>query len=273
MNISHLNAPPPDLRIVPVEIVHAHETHDMQRSGPLIERMRAAEFIINPPIVAPMGDGEYVILDGANRCFALSQLAIPHILVQVASYESGYVQLDTWQHVVSGWEIDQFLTHLEQYKKLTIVNEQISDAIAHLVLRVGQIQALCAPVRTTHERNAILRDIVSIYQQNAKLYRTAIAEPDEIWKLFPDAIALAVFPSYSAADIIAAAKYDAYLPPGISRHIIYGRALLVNYPMSELKDETVPLAKKNDSLQAWIRDKLSKRQVRYYAESVYHFDE
>ncbi len=60
--------------------------------------------MINPPLVAPMDDGDqYVILDGANRVYAFSELDYPHILVQVASYDSGLVELSNWQHVVAGW--------------------------------------------------------------------------------------------------------------------------------------------------------------------------
>jgi hypothetical protein len=63
------------------------------------------------------------------------------------------------------------------------------------------------------------------------------------------------------------------LPPGISRHIIQGRALKVNYPLAVLRDQTISLAEKNEQLSLWIQEKLAKRQVRYYAESSYLFDE
>src|SRR5689334_706378 len=95
--------PTPDLRIVPVSILHAHEEHDSQRSQPLVERLRGESLMINPPLVAPMESGQYVILDGANRVYAFSELEYPHILVQVAPYESGLVELSNWQHVVAGW--------------------------------------------------------------------------------------------------------------------------------------------------------------------------
>lgn len=267
------SAPPPDLRIIPTDSVFPHEEHDSQRSTPLIERLKVAEYVTNPPIVAPMDQDKYVILDGANRCYSFGQLGFEHILVQVASYESGYVDLQTWNHVISDWDAKSYLAMLEQYPEVKVNDGQSPEAIAHLLLPDGQSISLCAPVQSTHERNAVLRAIVRMYQQNAILYRTALNEPEEVWSLYPEAVGLMVFPDYQPSDIIAAAKYKAFLPPGISRHIIYGRALMVNYPMQALQDTSVGLADKNEALQGWIHQKLANRQVRYYAEATYQFSE
>jgi len=273
MQSNHVNAPTPDLRIILTESVYAHEEHDSQRSIPLVGRLKEERFVINPPVVAPMGATQYVILDGANRCHAFALLEYPHILVQVASYDSGYVELDTWNHVVSGWNIDALLDSIDHLPSIELTQGQNAHAIAHIILRDENVMALCAPVENTLERNAALRDVVALYQQNALLNRTALQEPSEIWPLYPDAIAIVMFPRYQPADIIAAAKYKAYLPPGISRHIVHGRALLVNYPLEILRDTDKTLLEKNDDLKIWLQTKLANREIRYYAEAVYLFDE
>lgn len=273
MQSSRNNAPPPDLRIVDLDNLYPHEEHDSQRSGPLIERIRNAEYIINPPIVAPIDNNKYVILDGANRCYTLRELGFPHILVQITSYESGYVELLTWQHIVSKWTIDSFLNQLKSLGDIELKEGQDTHAVAHIITRGDEVISLHAPVENTMERNATLRRVVAVYQKNAVLYRTAINEPGEIWPLFPDAIALVIFPHYKPGDIIAAAKYRAFLPPGISRHIIQGRALKVNYPTSILRDSSMSLEDKNAQLKTWVQTKLANRQVRYYAEATYQFDE
>jgi hypothetical protein len=273
MKPSRNNAPPPDLRIVPIENVHPHEENDSQRSIPLTARIRESQHIINPPIVAPMGGADYVILDGANRCHALRSLNFPHILIQVVAYDSGYVELETWQHVVSDWQSAQFLDKLQQLDAVKISEGPDNSAIAHILFRDGPLLALCATVDTTYERNSVLRDVVRIYQANANLYRTAINEPEEIWSLYPQSITLVTFPRCEPADIIAAARYRAYLPPGVSRHIIHGRALKLNYPIDRLRDTHISLDAKNEALGEWIRGKLARRQLRYYVESTYQFDE
>ncbi|GAB4510504.1 MAG: hypothetical protein OHK0046_07490 [Anaerolineae bacterium] len=271
--MDHTSAPPPDLRIIRVDSAHPHEEHDSQRSAPLMSRLQAAEFMINPPVVAPMGASQFVILDGANRFYAFQSLHYPHILVQVVSYDSGYVDLQTWQHVISGWDEDQFLTELHQLKMVKLVEGQDADSIAHILFRSGHVVGICCPVETTHERNEVLRQVVSVYQRHARLNRTAIHEPQEIWLLYPEAFGFVLFPRYTPNDIIAAAKYKAFLPPGISRHIVHGRALRVNYPMALLRDENTRLADKNAALVEWVQAKLANRAVRYYAEATYQFDE
>ncbi len=267
------DAPPPDLRIVPTDSLQPHEEHDSQRAMPLIERLRHEEYVINPPIVSPMGQNQYVILDGANRFYAFSHLHYPHILVQAASYDGGYVELKTWRHIVSRWDAGQLMAQLRNLPQIEIHEGQDALAIAHILFRDGRMVALRAAVENTHERNAALCEVVRVYQQNAVLYRTALSEPGDIWPLYPEALALVVFPSYQPADILAAAQYQAFLPPGISRHIIHGRALRVNYPIALLRNADITLADKNARLQHWMQDKLAKRHVRYYAEATYQFDE
>jgi len=273
MQVAQSNAPVPDLRIVLTESLHPHEEFDTQRATPLIERLARESYMINPPIVAPMGASQFVILDGANRCHAFSILKYPHILVQVTSYDTGYVELETWRHIVCGWTADEFLSQLRSLSAITVIEGQDSQAIAHIITRDNRIFGLVAPVQNAHERNAALRDVVRTYQQQARLYRTAISEPEDIWPLYEDAISIVTFPHCRPADIIAAARYNAYLPPGISRHIVHGRALRVNYPLDALRDPETRLADKNEALKHWLQTKLAKRQIRYYAEATYQFDE
>jgi hypothetical protein len=270
---SSTSAPLPELRIVPIQQLFAHEDHDSQRSEPLIKRIRSEKYMINPPIVAPMDEDEYVILDGANRVFAFSELEYPHILVQVASYQSGFVQLETWRHLICAWNQADFIQQLERLPEIQIVDGHNSHTIAHIRLRNDGTIALCAPVESIHERNAALRRFVTVYQQNAVLHRTALNDPEANWLLHPDAIALVSFPAYHPSDIIAAAQQQAFLPAGVSRHIVQGRAVRVNFPINVLRDDTMSLGEKNAWLLHWIQEKLARRQIRYYAEATYQFDE
>lgn len=267
------SVPTPVLRIVPVGNLYPHEEHDSQRSEPLIERIRTETTMINPPLVAPMTDEHYVILDGANRVHAFSALGYPHILTQVASYDSGLVELSNWQHIVANWDGEAFVQQLADMPDISLGSGEDEQAIAHIRFRDDRLVAVCTPETSIHGRNAALCRVVAVYQQKARLHRTALADPDEIWHLFPDATALVVFPHYHPQDIIAAAQEHAYLPPGISRHIVHGRAIRVNYPLDKLHDTTRSLEQKNADLLTWMQSKLANRQVRYYAEATYQFDE
>lgn len=267
------SAPTPDLRIVPVSSLRPHEEHDSQRSQPLIERIRTETVMINPPLVAPMRDGEFVILDGANRFHVFSHLGYPHILVQVASYESGFVHLSNWQHAIAGWNMDKFIEQIEQIPQVRLDETEEAKPIARILSRTGDVVTVQCTAATPNAINATLCQVVSIYQRNAKLHRTASTDAEEVWTAFPDAFAQIAFPPYTPADIVAAAQQLAYLPPGISRHIVEGRALRVNYPLAALCDETLSLEQKNADLRLWMQNKLANRQVRYYAEATYQFDE
>ncbi|MBK9749770.1 MAG: hypothetical protein IPO91_23755 [Chloroflexi bacterium] len=232
--MTNKDVPTPDLRIVPTASLKPHEEHDSQRSLPLIESLKTARYMINPPLVAPMGNGDYVILDGANRAYCFSALDYPHILVQVASYESGLVDLDNWQHVVAGWNIDAFLQQLRAMPEIRLAEGDATDvvddisegdadlaltlheyhpgdddreeALAQMYLQDGRVVSIYAPNSSLHERNAALRKVVAVYQKNAALHRTTLVDTDEVWSLYPDAIALVIFARYTPRDIIAAAR-------------------------------------------------------------------
>ena len=286
MTTSH-DPPIPDLRILCTEQLLPHEEHDPQRLSPLIQRIANAAQMINPVLVvsqevAPrfMGQiegneegGQFVILDGANRWRAFKELGYSHILVQVLDGQKGQIRLESWHHVLAGVERQGLLQALEAIPQLELEEGERAHALAHIVFRDRSILALCSPLEAIKERNATLREIVRGYQAVAHLYRTAIVEPDEVWAQFPEALALVHFPHIYPEEIQRAAAMGSFLPPGVSRHIIPGRAIRVNYPLQLLLDEELSSAQKNANLQFWIREKLKRRQLRFYAEATYQFDE
>ncbi len=272
MTANPTSAPPPDLRIVHIGDVLPHETNDRQRSRPLIKRLQAAEFFTNPLVVAVIANDQYVLMDGANRYHSLKHLGFVHILVQVVDYKTEFVELGVWQHIVSDWNITDFVQQLKQIDRIHIRDGWDADAAARIRLREGPVYSVHAAMAGVIERNSILRQVVAAYHRHAALYRTSLTDPTQIWPLYPAGIALVTFPAYRPQNIIEAAVHKAYLPPGISRHIIHGRALKLNYPMSRLREES-PLEQKNRHLRQWMRQKLAARGVRYYAEATYQFDE
>lgn len=274
--MSHSDSAPvpiPDLRIVPTESLLPHEEHDSQRSAPLIERLRHEAYVINPPVVTPMDGNRYVILDGANRCHAFQALGYPHSVIQVVTYDSGYVDLLTWSHVVGAWRAEALLHEITRLPDVEASAENDTGAPIHVWLRDDRVWSLRLAGTTLQQQNAALCAFVRAYQQRARLNRTAIRNHQAIWDLYEDAIAFVTFPLFTPADILRAAHMRAYLPPGVSRHVIHGRALRINYPIAHLRDEYTTLEEKNQALKKWFQHKLINRQVRYYAESTYQFDE
>lgn len=266
------SAPPPDLRIVDIEAVLPHETSDIQRSKPLMARLQEADYFTNPPLVAPAAEGKFVLMDGSNRHVSLKALGFSHILVQVVAYESGTVELGVWQHIVADWDSASLRRGLEALPGVKIADTEDKKSIATFTLRDGCSFGIRAHIDSLRERNAALRAVVDAYHNCATLYRTSLTDSREVWTLFPTSLALVAFPTYQPRDIIAAALQHAYLPPGISRHIIHGRALNLRYPMRHLRAD-LPLRTKNQQLTDWLQTQFARRSVRYYAEATYQFDE
>jgi ParB-like nuclease domain len=272
----------PNLQIVPIHLLVPHEEHDNQRSEPLIQRIQGSGVWLNPPVVAPMGDGRYVILDGANRHFSLKSLGYAYILVQVVDYESEAVRLETWHHIVSGLDWFSFLRHLREIPYLKMQSADLlsaraalarRQALAYTVLADDQAYTLDAEADTLGARTAVLNEIVDTYKTRGVLNRINTDSLSVARRLYPNAVAIVVFPHYQPPEIIVAARDGIYLPPGISRHIIYGRAMRLNYPLEALADNGESLVEKNAALQRWIQERTAAKRVRFYAESTYLFDE
>ena len=99
----------PTLRMLPTELLVPHEDYDPRRVEKLSRRILEEGLLKNPPVVAAIPDDErFVVMDGANRANAFKAGGIPHIVVQVVSYDDPGVILDTWYHVVSGMPFEEF---------------------------------------------------------------------------------------------------------------------------------------------------------------------
>lgn len=277
-------APPalPDLRIVPVAALLLHERHDTQRSEPLAERLHAEQVLRNPPVVAAIGDGDerFVVLDGANRVTAFRRMALPHIAVQVVDYHGADVALDCWHHLVVGGEPWTFGAALEAVPGLAT---EPADAVRARAL-LARREALAFVARpadgihvirgegTLHERVACLNAMVDAIRAAAQVFRVASDDLDALLPQHEGVAALVVFARHEPSEIVELARIGAPLPAGITRHLIARRALRINLPLAPLA-EPGSLAAKNAWLDEWIRAKVAQRQLRFYAESTFVFDE
>jgi hypothetical protein len=132
--------------------------------------------------------------------------------------------------------------------------------------------AFC-PKLTAPDRSLRLRQVVDAYKHVAQLDRINQDEPNLIRALYPRACAVVVFPTYTPDEILQAAYQGLHLPPGISRHIIQGRAMRLHYPLEALRDYQTSLAEKNAALQSWIQTQAAHKHIRLYEEATYVFDD
>jgi len=116
----------PHLRIVPTARLLLHEECDPERVERLGRLLGADGMLRNPPIAAPLEDGTYVVLDGANRVTALRHLGVPDQVVQVVDYDDPGVQLDTWAHLLrdDGFLVQHVASSAGAWRALEAADEE-----------------------------------------------------------------------------------------------------------------------------------------------------
>ncbi|HTR98017.1 MAG TPA: hypothetical protein VMH61_08950 [Candidatus Acidoferrales bacterium] len=276
----------PDLRFVPVEAVFPHERHDNQRTGPLLARIEESGVLANPPIVTQLGDGHrveprYVVLDGANRATAARAAHWPHLVVQVVRYEAPAVQLHTWYHALTADAHDVLTRELPALAGLVVKRETRLHARAMLarrealaVVMLSEDEALVLEGgRSLRERNALLNEIVHVYQDRVPYVRVATDSLAQARIENADIDALVVFPRYDPAEVVELAGSGEHLPAGITRHLIQWRALRLNIPIAHCRDATRSQEEKNAWLREWMEQRLQQRHMRFYEEPTVLFDE
>lgn len=276
----------PDLRFVPTDAVHPHEYHDLQRTQPLVARLRETGTLKNPPIVTQVGDGmrvepRFVVLDGANRSTAASAAGWPHLLVQVVRYEEPGVELHTWYHALTADARETLERGLASIAGLEFRHEDRvharamlarREALACVVLNEDDV-IVCHGGGSLRERNELLNSLVHLYQDRVPYTRVTSDSLTHARKEHPEVQALVIFPRFDPAEVIDLASGGEYLPAGITRHLIRGRALHVNVPVKMCEDPNLTLDEKNAWLERWIAERLVRREVRMYLEPTVLYDE
>ncbi len=222
------------LKIVPVKNLVLHEDADQKRISRYVKLFKLSGKLIDPPVVSPLTGGKFLVLDGANRTSVFKALGISHIAVQVVDYFSNEVNLSSWNHLICHQDF------VSQNKK-------------KIIFKKNQLAKMSQFVRQ--------------YNGKYQINRLDYANPARIKKEYGSACCLVVFPKFTKSDIVKFAKNNQHIPSGITRHLVNGRVLNLNLRLSFLKSKD-PLASKQKKLDALIKQKLNKHNIRHYVESV-----
>jgi len=271
----------PNLQILPVESLILHEDHDLQRTLPLVEKLRAQGIIRNPPVVMSLDDGtnRYMVLDGANRVTSLWEMEFPHIVAQVVKPNDPNVNLQTWNHVVWGMSTRTLTASLRKVKgiELVKVNTRKSvDAPKYVPMQVRLPNGSFFIMKETPSDLPVhiqtMHKVVNAYKTRASLDRTSQTLIDTFKKIYPDLTALVIFPHFKIKTVLKMASQNILLPTGITRFTVSPRALHLNYPLHELSSGK-SVEYKQDYLEYWIAERVKKKGVRLYSEATFLFDE
>ncbi|MFN3742110.1 MAG: hypothetical protein ACK4VW_05505 [Anaerolineales bacterium] len=270
----------PTLRILPLDSLILHEDHDLQRTLPLVEKLRSQGILRNPPIVMPLRDGSnrYMVLDGANRVTSLRVMEFPHIVAQVVEPDDPRVTLQTWNHVIWGMKPATLLRLLKQIEGLSLKKIEVQHSFTppdcttlQVRLADGRAYLGCTPAGLDEEMR-VLHAIVNTYKERAFLDRTSQTLVESFRPVYPDLTGLVIFPRFDIQTVLNLAGRGQILPSGITRFTVSPRVLHLNYPLHELSSAK-PLEYKQEYLQHWIEERLKNKNVRYYAEATFLFDE
>lgn len=271
----------PNLHILPLESLILHEEHDLQRSQPLMEKLRAAGILRNPPMVMPLMDGtkRYMVLDGANRVTSLQEMEFPHIVAQVVEADDPHVNLQTWNHIVWGMSTRTLMSELRKLKGLDVVKvdpKKSVDAPKYLPVQIrlpdGKLHMLIESPSDLSSHIRTLHNIVNIYKTRASLDRTSQTRINSFKGVHEELTALIIFPHFKIRTVLKLAGRKVVLPTGITRFTVSPRALHLNYPLHELSSGK-PIEYKKNYLKQWIEERVKNKNVRLYSEATFLFDE
>jgi hypothetical protein len=270
----------PELKVLPLEQLVLHEDHDMQRTLPLVNKLRAQGILRNPPIVMPLADDSkrYMVLDGANRVTSLQVMEFPHVVAQVVQPDEKNVTLQTWNHIVWGMHSNDLIKALQKVKAIELIKFDPQKSIdppettpAHIRLPDGSLYLAIPPAGLIDKVEA-LHGIVDCYKEIALFDRTSQTLSESFRAAYPDMTALVIFPRFDIPSVLHLAGENCVLPTGITRFTISPRALHLNYPLHELSSGK-PIEYKEAYLQHWVVERIKNKGVRHYVEATFLFDE
>lgn len=265
----------PDLRIVPSDAVLLHEESDPERVERLSRQLGADGVLRNPPVVAPLESGTFVVLDGANRVTALRAVGVPDQLVQAVDYDDPAITLGVWAHALA----DENLIMTRQPEKAgwrAVPADGVRAGLDAGWLVCGLLTPNgaygLAGEGGLAERIGTLVEVVGRYKGRTPIYRVEASSLDALGPEFDRGSALVLFPMLTKHDVRAIARLPVKLPSGISRHVVPLRALRVNVDLSLLRAPE-PAGVKQSRLDELIRTRLRDHRVRHYPEATVLYDE
>ena len=276
----------PLLKLVATERVRFHEHPERRRTLRLKQRIEQDAHLRNPPIVADMADGHYLLLDGANRVSAFAELGYSHIPVQVVDYGDPVVQLKGWHHLL----LEARALGLRQhYERLAGVRVQpVQQQSLGQLLELRRVYAVLVEDEQAwwglypdppqaeieiHQRIAVLEAVVAAYEGQSRLERIKLADYAQLPQVVQGVQHQAcLFPVLHKEELLRLAAEEVMIPTGLTRHIIPGRALGIDLDLGFLSAAGSE-AEKFQRFQAFV-DRLSMEgRIRFYEESVFIMNE
>ena len=276
----------PHLVLAPSGSIRFHENPEHNRTLRLVERLREDQFLRNPPIVATLRPGEYVLLDGANRVSAFRALGYSHVPVQVVDYGDPQVTLKGWHHLLQEGRSLDLRARYESIPGVTLRKIDCEELTRQLELRrlyavLVDETTTCWGLSSEHGSGPadligwmrILEQVVAAYEGKTRLERIKLADYSNLPDVFKTMEhQLVLYPKLTKVELLQLVDAGVMIPTGISRHNIPGRALGLNIDLAFLTALDSDTAKEKH-LRDYVDDLEVRGRIRFYEESAFIMNE
>lgn len=266
----------PVLKLVPLSSIELQEEAESERLKNLVEAFRKSQTLKDPPIVASGLGKKLIQLDGTNRINVLRKLGCSHVVVQVVDYhDTSSVLIKSWVHV-SKVNKQEFLKKLKMLPKVETESFKIGLGVtltghplaaASIIFRDGNGLSIFSNSDLIR-RVKLMKSVVKLYGQLIERDRQvtieSMAQLSEFFTKHKDKNVALFFPSFSSHEIYSLLEKGITLPTGITRHVINGRALRINYPIAMLGKGVTEREKQN-----YFKNFLKNLNLRFYEESTF----
>ncbi len=254
----------PDVRLVPVRAIRPHEEYTPSREQALSAEIAREGVLRHPLIVAELGDGEYVLLDGTHRLEWLVREGQAFAPVQVVRPDDPTsVAVHTWAHLAQvsplfpdevqeavGAEGGLVLEATTPRRALAVVAAGLRPA---WLAAYGQ-RGVAYTVRGPGNRARVLRALLGHYRPERIAPEEACCaghgDPEAVFAHHRSASLVVHFAPFGAEDVAALAREGDRVPAGITRVVVVGgRVLGLNVRLGLLGRDADPAAQR-----AWLAE-------------------
>lgn len=252
-----MSAGNPDLRIVSLTKIKLQEGVTDAKATALARNLILEKQIINPIVVAPLGEEYFVQLDGASRVVSLAILGAAWAFVHVVNYDD--VSLTTWVHATTmdssalrRLDDGDPKIRLTEIRQRRVGGEGIAgyDLVATAMFADGDALGIYSTGGLI-KRAKTAGQLIGLYK--LKPEQRVDVDDDGInlaieaaRKLGSDGVAIE-YASFSQADVMKVVAAGELLPPGVTKHRLQQRVLM-NYPLDRLLNSSISQDRQNQLL-------------------------
>ncbi len=235
-----------------------HESHDPDRLDRLRRRMASENVQANPVIAAAYGD-DFLVLDGAHRVHALTELGCKLAMIQQIEIPD---RTESWQHLLNV----SSLSDLGLIEGIEISERSTDGFLAEVEAPGGGLFSV-RPENSSDLSSEVelLWRLQSLYPKGSRVNRV---EPGEKVPLSEGEM-LVRYRSFSTPELVEIVAGKAVLPAGITRFHVPRRVLGVRFPLKFLRRGA---ASSNSELKSLVEARRRENRIRRYDEPITLFE-